>query len=589
VRVEVPPGPPHARAGMETADQEKTPIQFGDPVSPLFGWYHPPTGVRRTGGIVVCNPIGDDLCRAHRPLRHLAERLARAGFPVLRFDYRGTGDSAGDESEPGRVPGWLTDISLAVEELRARSGTARVSLVGLRAGATLAAVAAGSMEVESVVLWSGYPTGAAFVEDIVRTHRLHRKLEPHAFSGGPPAPGGEEALGFFLTDETMARLRELDLAAVRAPRALVLGPAGDPVARVWPGAEQRTIPADKFLIVPPQQGTLPEEALAAIEHWLDRAHPERGDGAPAARPARVAPLAGEEPHVIPGPTPLFGILHRPVAPRAALPGIVLVNAGCVPRMGPHRQYVPLARQWAALGFSVLRLDLSGIGDSPVAPGAPENVTYPPGFRADVDRALRWMEQETGARRFVLIGLCSGADVAFTAAVDPRVAGIVMMNPRTFCVHDLDQVESFKGARWYQDSMHRKESWIKLLRGQVDLVRVARAMAPKAAQLIKRKVTGLIARGDDSVPARLRALCRRGVDVLLVVAPGDPGIDYVDANFGPGMRALGALEEFHRITITGTDHTFTALWAQRRVAELITEHLVAQVGLPERPREAAAIA
>jgi hypothetical protein len=115
------------------------------------------------------------------------------------------------------------------------------------------------------------------------------------------------------------------------------------------------------------------------------------------------------------------------------------------------------------------------------------------------------------------------------------------------------------------------------------------MAPKAAQLIKRKVTGLIARGDDSVPARLRALCRRGVDVLLVVAPGDPGIDYVDANFGPGMRALSALEEFHRITITGTDHTFTALWAQRRVAELITEHLAAQVGLRDRTREAAAIA
>jgi dienelactone hydrolase len=259
-------------------------------------------------------------------------------------------------------------------------------------------------------------------------------------------------------------------------------------------------------------------------------------------------------------------------------------------MGPHRQYVPLARQWAGLGFSVLRLDLSGIGDSPVAAGAEENVTYPPGFRADVDRALRWMQGETGARRFVLVGLCSGADVAFASAADPRVAGIVMMNPRTFCVHELDKVESWKGARWYQDSLHRKESWMKLLRGQVDLVRVARAMAPKAVQLIKRKVTGLIPRADDSVPARLRALARRGIDVLLVVAPHDPGIDYVDANFGAGMQALQTLDDFHRETIEGTDHTFTALWAQRRVAELITEHLVARhLVLGDRPSEAAAIA
>src|SRR6185369_4357591 len=181
------------------------------------------------------------------------------------------------------------------------------------------AVAAGSMEVESVVLWSGYPTGAAFVDDILRTHRLHRKLEPHAFSGGPPAPGGEEALGFFLTDETMARLRELDLVAARPPRALVVGPAGDRVAQVWPEVERREIPADKFLIVPPHQGPLPEEALAAIVSWLDRVHPERSSVDVPARPARVTPLTGEEPHLIPGPRPLFGILHRPASPRSALP------------------------------------------------------------------------------------------------------------------------------------------------------------------------------------------------------------------------------------------------------------------------------
>jgi hypothetical protein len=136
-------------------------------------------------------------------------------------------------------------------------------------------------------------------------------------------------------------------------------------------------------------------------------------------------------------------------------------------------------------------------------------------------------------------------------------------------------------------MHRKDSWLKLLRGEVDLVRVARALAPKAVQLIKRRVTNLVTRREESVPDRLRALCRRGVDVLLVVAPGDPGIDYVDANFGSGMRALAAVHGFRRVTVGGTDHTFTALWAQRRVAELLTEHLMARYpGLRERRSEAA---
>jgi len=563
---------------METTEEGTTPIQFGDLVSPLFGWYHPPAGARRTGGIVICNPIGDDLVRAHRPLRHLAQRLSAAGFAVLRFDYRGTGDSAGDESEPARVPGWLSDIASAADELRARAGVTRVTLVGLRAGAVLAAAAAGRQDVDAVVLWSGYPSGGAFVDDAVRTHRMHRKLEPHSFSGGPPVPGGEEALGFFLSDETMTALRAIELSALPVRRALVVAADPEAVAAALPAAEQRQVPGDRFLIVPPHQGGLPEEALAAIGRWVEELYPERAAGViPPARPARVAPLAGEEPHPIPGARPLFGILNRPVAPRAGLPAVVLLNAGCVPRMGPHRQYVPLARQWAGLGFSVLRLDLSGIGDSPVAAGGEENLTYPPGGLEDVEQALSWLSHETGAQRFVLVGLCSGADIAFSAAAhDPRVSGIVMMNPRTFCVHDLGMVESFKGARWYQDSMKRKDSWLKLLRGEVDLVRVARAVAPKAARMIGRKMRRLVAHGEDhSVPAQLRALCERGLDVFLVVAPHDPGIDYVDANFASGMRALGMVPGFERATIDGTDHTFTALWAQRRVAELITEHLVAR--------------
>jgi alpha-beta hydrolase superfamily lysophospholipase len=69
----------------------------------LFGWYDAPTRGSARGGILLCNPVGDDSVRAHRPLRHLAQRLANEGFAVLRFDYDGTGDSTGDERLPNRV------------------------------------------------------------------------------------------------------------------------------------------------------------------------------------------------------------------------------------------------------------------------------------------------------------------------------------------------------------------------------------------------------------------------------------------------------------------------------------------------------
>src|SRR5688500_12041784 len=142
---------------MDTPDLGKVPLGFGSG-SELFGWYHAPHGASRRGwGVVLCNPIGDDLVRAHRPLRHMAERLAAAGFPVVRCDGRGTGGSAGDERGPARVAAWTEDVGLAVDELKALSGVSQVCLVGARMGATLALVgAARRQDVAGLVLWNPF-------------------------------------------------------------------------------------------------------------------------------------------------------------------------------------------------------------------------------------------------------------------------------------------------------------------------------------------------------------------------------------------------------------------------------------------------
>ena len=79
--------------------------------------------------------------RAYRVWRIFAERLAGLGFDVLRFDYEGTGDSAGDP-EPGRLDAWLRNIERVVEEARRLAGSSEVALVGFRIGATLALQAA---------------------------------------------------------------------------------------------------------------------------------------------------------------------------------------------------------------------------------------------------------------------------------------------------------------------------------------------------------------------------------------------------------------------------------------------------------------
>ena len=159
------------------------PLYFGQPSRPLYGWYHPP--VASAGrAVVLCNPLGLDATRAHWSYRHLAERLAGAGFDVLRFDWSGTGDSSGDGSGPDEVAGWIDDLGQAIEALKARAGAPGVHLVGLRAGASLAAhVAAARDDVDSTVLWMPAMTGAAWVTEMAKLHRLYLRIDP---PGGRP-------------------------------------------------------------------------------------------------------------------------------------------------------------------------------------------------------------------------------------------------------------------------------------------------------------------------------------------------------------------------------------------------------------------
>jgi pimeloyl-ACP methyl ester carboxylesterase len=577
------------------------PLFFGAPSDALFGWFHPADGARGCG-VVVCNPLTDDCVRAHRPMRHLAERLARAGFPVLRFDFHGTGDSSGDERGADRVATWLEDVGRAIAELRAQSGVDRVALVGLRLGATLAMTAAARAGgVDSVVAWGAFESGAAFVAESTRMHKMHRMLEPQSFAMGPKEhPDGEEALGFFLTNETIAALGRIDLRALDArpaARALVIDVANTPVAlgvveklkSLDADVTHRHMPGQRFLISAPHKAALPTEILDAIVAWLEAKHPpvtatRAIERAPAATTVKrdTAAIALEERPFFANERRLFGVLTKPPHDdrRAGRPAVLLLNAGTSHRIGPHRASVRMARTWAERGFYVLRLDLSGIGDSAAAPGEAENLAYPKDAIDECAHAMSALGRETGASRFVVAGLCSGADIAFqTALHDDRVTGLVMMNPQTFCVHDLSNIQAYKDGRYYQDSFFRKESWKKLARGHVDVARVARMIAPKvkleAMTRMKRlfHVSAAEAEERPDVPGWIRAMADRGVETLLVATVHDPGIDFAEAFYGKRMHELANVERFRRVDLEGTDNTFTSIHAREVAQRTITDHLV----------------
>ena len=93
---------------VAAASVERRALRFGEG---LFGWYHAADAGGRDIVVVLCPPMGPEYTRSHRTLRHLADRLALAGIPALRFDYHGVGDSAGDEDDPDRVGHWRARVA----------------------------------------------------------------------------------------------------------------------------------------------------------------------------------------------------------------------------------------------------------------------------------------------------------------------------------------------------------------------------------------------------------------------------------------------------------------------------------------------
>lgn len=170
------------------------PLYFGDSRRPLFGVYEPTATATSDLAVLICPPIGQEHVRVHRALRALSRALTQAGGHVLRFDYTGVGDSWGD-SAAGGVPQWTEDVRVAAEELLAMSGASRLALLGLRFGATLAALATGDgVHAERLVLWDPVLDGAAYLSALDRLH-ARMLVDPKRFPA-PRSSGPDERLGF---------------------------------------------------------------------------------------------------------------------------------------------------------------------------------------------------------------------------------------------------------------------------------------------------------------------------------------------------------------------------------------------------------
>jgi pimeloyl-ACP methyl ester carboxylesterase len=200
---------------------------FGSSERPLYGVHHAPSGPPRDVGVVLFYPGVHEYSAAHWAMRTLALTVAATGFPTFRFDYRGTGDSAGEPGE-ATVESWVEDARAAHEEIKHAAGVERVAFVGLRLGAVVAALATTVLPaVESLLLWEPVVSGVRYLEELELLDETLRLRLMHPFR----RPGEEQLAGYEFPERVRRSIAAVDLCSVgpRAGRveAVVSDPRGE--------------------------------------------------------------------------------------------------------------------------------------------------------------------------------------------------------------------------------------------------------------------------------------------------------------------------------------------------------------------------
>jgi len=403
---------------------------------------------------VIFPPLGHDYRLAYPALKLLAERLASQGFAAIRFDYDGTGDSAGSNDDPDRVESWLRSGEHALRLIRS-CGVQWTATVGMRVGASLAAmVAERTQDVDALVLWDPL-AGRAYIAE-------QRALALLSFGATDVDDGSIELPGLVLATDTVQALREVALARTTghlAEKVLCLTRADRPSDErmrkrlgdhdvEWGEADGQSDLLDR----PPPDQIVPERAIDTISTWLTGAAP--AEAAPVTvrglRSEVWCDAAGEglpfaESAFRTGTADLFGIVTEPLEWNGG-PTVLLINSSNEHRIGPNRLWVLLARQWAQAGFRSVRFELSGFGDSGVWNDQERGMLR---TREHFDD-LRQMAQHVSPHDpsdVVLVGLCSSAYQAIDSAFDLKPRGICALNPTfSFSVPEMEASQPMDARR-----------------------------------------------------------------------------------------------------------------------------------------------
>lgn len=270
--------------------------------------------------------------------------------------------------------------------------------------------------------------------------------------------------------------------------------------------------------------------------------------------------------------------------------VLFPNTGGNYHIGDARMWVIQARRLARQGVASLRMDVTGLGDSvddvdrSTASGLHSSSAW-----EDCSTGIDWLSAK-GHSKPVIVGICSGAFMAFnTAVLNPRVAGVVVINQRIFTYEEKRHGPGgslfLEPTHVYRDSLRSLEKWkrawrekgkLKMILSVVTLRMLERARQTIAPAIDLFKPEPTIESGKLSVRAMTRILAKRGVSVRAIFGAMDGGIEEFEIYFGKGFSRLKRFPLI-QISIESTmDHALFLYPGRERMMTLVDEYIRDQV-------------
>lgn len=275
---------------------------------------------------------------------------------------------------------------------------------------------------------------------------------------------------------------------------------------------------------------------------------------------------------------LAGTLHRPAVPRANLPAVILLSPGVKMRVGPGRLYVPLTKMLNELGYTVLRFDFYGLGDSEGELHESQlidiyNNVEVGRYVDDTLSAMQYLRESHGFSAFMLGGLCGGATTAaLTAERDASVVELlcvglaITLSSNAPLAKYLTRVELDSRRRGYYRRLLQPKSWLRLLTFQSEygvlwrslkrlVIREPSRPLPASAQADPAEVAG---NANPLFPPAFLAFLKRGGRVLLLFSEKDRLPSEYEEKFAhPHATALAPYQaQIHSHVVPGANHVLS---------------------------------